>query len=65
MKFLTSSLEDPRRLFVPINEFEFNSFAVRVRHLAMRQVKSPSRVFGITRRHSRNFWALPPIPAAV
>jgi len=65
MKFLTSSFEDPRRLFVPINEFEFSSFAVRVRRLSIRQVKAPRAVFRITRRRSRNFWSMAPLPAAV
>jgi len=65
MKFLTSSSEDPSRLFVPINEFEFNSFVVQVRRLAIRQVKAPRAVFRITRRRSRNFWSMAALPAAV
>jgi hypothetical protein len=51
MKFLTNSNDSPKRLFVPINEFEFNSFAVRVRRLASRHSKAPQGVFRINQRH--------------
>jgi hypothetical protein len=37
MKFATNSTVNPERLFVPVNEFEFDSFVVRVRRLASRQ----------------------------
>jgi len=37
MKFLTGFTSNPKRLFVPISEFEFIGFAVRVRRLASGQ----------------------------
>jgi hypothetical protein len=65
MKFLTNSSGNPKRLFVPINEFEFNSFTVRVQRLAFRPSKAPGGVFRITQRNGKSLWATSPIPAAV
>jgi len=65
MNFMTTSRDDQKRLFVPINEFEFNSFTVRVRRLVPRQARAPESVFRIARRQSNTLWTMSPIKAAV
>jgi len=62
MKLLTRSTGRPKRLFVPINEFEFNSFGVRVMSLAMGEPKAPRVDFRRTRPYSRSLWAMSPVP---
>ena len=61
MKLWTDSLLNPKRLFVPVNEFEFNTFVVRVRRLASRPTKAAQDV--LPQRRSRSFWVLSPIAA--
>ena len=47
MKFLNTSNSNSKRLFVPINEFEFNGFVVRVRRVGSGKLRvgceSPQR----------------------
>ena len=56
MKFLTNSNGDAKRLFVPISEFEFNSFAVHVRCFEPRRSRVPQDGFRITQRLSNTLW---------
>jgi hypothetical protein len=62
MKFSTHSILNPKRLFVPINEFEFNTFAVRIRRPAPRPTKADQSLFA-PRRRPTDFWVLSPIAA--
>jgi hypothetical protein len=41
MKLSGCSILNPKRLFVPVNEFEFNTFVVRIRRLASRASRAP------------------------
>jgi len=53
---------NPKRLFVPVNEFEFNTFAVRVKRPASRPTKADQSPFAPQRRPT-SFWVLSPIAA--
>src|SRR5258708_32271616 len=64
MKFLNNSNSNSKRLFVPINEFEFNSFVVRVQRLSSRNSISAQNLSRMMRRPSRALWAASPIPGA-
>jgi hypothetical protein len=55
MKLSTDSLLNPKRLFVPINDFEFNTFVVRIRRLASRTSRAPEGVFTPERRGTNFF----------
>jgi hypothetical protein len=52
-----------KRLFVPVNEFQFNGFAVRVRPLTSRQSKTPRLALSLSRRHSRSRWPVAAVRA--
>jgi hypothetical protein len=65
MKFLTNSTGNPKRLFVPVNEFVFNGFAVRVRRLASRPTRALRGEFSVNQQDARRLLASSPIPAAV
>jgi hypothetical protein len=41
MKLSGCSILNPKQLFVPVNEFEFNTFVVRIRRLASRTSRAP------------------------
>jgi hypothetical protein len=62
MKLLACSRGNPKRLLVPIHEFEFNGSAVRVRNFASRQFGARQGVLRKMQRPSRR--AMSPVPAA-
>jgi hypothetical protein len=62
MKFLTNSRGNPKRLFVPINQFEFRSFTMQVRQVVSR---APRGIFRISQRPSGKGSIAPAIPAIV
>jgi hypothetical protein len=65
MKFLDNSNSNSKRLFIPINEFEFNGFVVRVQRLGSRNSISAQNVSRMMSRPSRTLWAVSPIPGTV
>jgi hypothetical protein len=65
MKFATNSTINAKRLFVPVNEFEFNSFVVRVRRLASRPTRRLRGEFPVSQGDSSSIWAPSPIPAVL
>ena len=54
MKFGINSTVHPKRLFVPVYEFEFNSFVVRVRRLASRPARALRKGFCVDQQVSRS-----------
>jgi hypothetical protein len=64
MKLLDYSIDNPKRLFVPVNEFEFDGFAVRVRHFASRQSKPSPTALRLRQRRSRSAWPISPVLSA-
>jgi len=62
MKWSTDPSLSPKRLFVPVNEFEFDTFAVHVRRPVSRRTRAVRDVSTLQQR-PKFFWVLSPMSA--